>query len=109
MRRERQRPRRPLRGCTGCAASYRERTPSNEWQLEGTQRFVSAGSQNGRRNQFDASLLSVFDGSIIRGRRDSRREFLSVNTLNEVFSTPSVDRRYEVWFVRLGLGGGPGA
>ncbi|HZC21931.1 MAG TPA: hypothetical protein VE866_01225, partial [Candidatus Binatia bacterium] len=30
-------------------------------------------------------------------------------TLNEVFSTLSAARRYEVWFVRLGLADGSGA
>lgn len=33
----------------------------------------------------------------------------SVKTLNEVFSSPSTRRRYEVWFVRLGLADGAGA
>jgi hypothetical protein len=33
----------------------------------------------------------------------------SVATLNEVFSTLSVRRRYEVWFVRMGLEDGSGA
>ena len=33
----------------------------------------------------------------------------SVKTLNEVFSSPSTRRRYEVWFVRLGLADGGGA
>jgi hypothetical protein len=33
----------------------------------------------------------------------------SVNTLNEVFSSLSSRRRYEVWFVRLGLADGGGA
>jgi len=33
----------------------------------------------------------------------------SVKTLNEVFSSLSTRRRYEVWFVRLGLGDGGGA
>jgi hypothetical protein len=32
-----------------------------------------------------------------------------VNTLNEVFSSLSTRRRYEVWFVRLGLADGSGA
>jgi hypothetical protein len=32
-----------------------------------------------------------------------------VQTLNEVYSAPSVCRRYEVWFVRLGLADGSGA
>jgi hypothetical protein len=32
-----------------------------------------------------------------------------VATLNEVFSTVSVRRRYEVWFVRMGLADGSGA
>jgi hypothetical protein len=32
-----------------------------------------------------------------------------VNTLNEVFSSLSTRRRYEVWFVRMGLGDGSGA
>ena len=30
-------------------------------------------------------------------------------TLNEVYSSPSVRRRYEVWFIRLGLADGSGA
>jgi len=33
----------------------------------------------------------------------------SLATLNEVFSALSVRRRYEVWFLRLGLAGGSGA
>jgi len=33
----------------------------------------------------------------------------SVKTLNELFSSPSARRRYEVWFVRLGLADGSGA
>lgn len=33
----------------------------------------------------------------------------SLTTLNEVFSTLSVRRRYEVWFLRLGLADGSGA
>ena len=32
-----------------------------------------------------------------------------MQTLNEVYSAPSVCRRYEVWFVRLGLADGSGA
>jgi hypothetical protein len=32
-----------------------------------------------------------------------------VTTLNEVFSTRSMRRRYEVWFLRLGLADGSGA
>src|SRR5512135_174019 len=32
-----------------------------------------------------------------------------VHTLNEAFSTLSVRRRYEVWFLRLGLADGSGA
>lgn len=34
---------------------------------------------------------------------------MSITTLNEVFSSLSVRRRYEVWFVRLGLADGSGA
>lgn len=33
----------------------------------------------------------------------------AVKTLNEVFSHPSARRRYEVWFIRLGLADGSGA
>ncbi|MBZ5681523.1 MAG: hypothetical protein LAO24_15595 [Acidobacteriia bacterium] len=33
----------------------------------------------------------------------------SVKTLNEVFSSPTTRRRYEVWFIRLGLADGGGA
>lgn len=32
-----------------------------------------------------------------------------VHTLNEVFSTRSTRRRYEVWFIRMGLADGAGA
>ena len=35
--------------------------------------------------------------------------FPSVKTLNEVFSAPSMRRRYEVWFLRMGLSDGSGA
>jgi hypothetical protein len=39
---------------------------------------------------------------------DARRLAL-VNTLNQVFSTRSTRRRYEVWFLRMGLADGSGA
>jgi hypothetical protein len=32
-----------------------------------------------------------------------------VETLNQVYSSPAMKRRYEVWFLRLGLAGGAGA
>ena len=34
---------------------------------------------------------------------------LRVKTLNEVYSSPSTRRRYEVWFLRMGLASGEGA
>ena len=41
------------------------------------------------------------------GEKSSAYQF--VKTLNEAFCTPSMRRRYEVWFLRLGLADGSGA
>lgn len=50
------------------------------------------------------------DGRSSRGIGESGTRYpVGVSTLNQVFSHPSTRRRYEVWFLRLGLADGSGA
>jgi len=51
----------------------------------------------------------AISGHADRDRNSSRYDDETVKTLNELYSSLSARRRYEVWFVRLGLADGGGA
>jgi hypothetical protein len=96
-----------------------KRTPAIQWKCHGSLAPVEVGSRNGTcgfcANRPDAAQRPVLASQLLfvsreyDSRQETHRRDQSVNTLNEVFSTPSTSRRYEVWFVRIGLADGSGA